>query len=61
MAKIKVTLIKSTAGTLKMHKANAEALGLIKVGSSKIHEDNVVIRGMIAKISHMVKVESFSE
>jgi large subunit ribosomal protein L30 len=61
MAKIKVTLTKSTAGSLQQHKANAEALGLTKVGSVKIHDDNDVIRGMIRKISHMVKVESVNE
>ena len=55
--KIKVTLVKSTISCLKNQKANIEALGLSKVGSSNIHEDNVVIRGMLKKVSHLVKVE----
>lgn len=57
MAKIKVTLVKSIIGCLENQKANVKALGLNKVGASKIHDDNPVIRGMIFKVSHMVKVE----
>ncbi len=57
MAKIKVTLVKSTIGCLENQKANVKALGLNKVGASRIHDDNPVIRGMIFKVSHMVKVE----
>lgn len=58
MAKIKVTLVKSTIGALEKQKANVLALGLHKTGSSKIHEDNAVIRGMINVVSHLVKVEN---
>ncbi len=58
MAKIKVTLIKSTIGTLEKQKANVAALGLRKIGSSSVHEDNAAIRGMISVVSHLVKVES---
>ena len=57
MAKIKVTLVKSTIGCLENQKANVKALGHNKVGASRIHDDNPVIRGMIFKVSHMVKVE----
>ena len=52
-----VTLVKSTIGCLKNQKANVEALGLHKIGSSRIHADNAVTRGMISKVSHLVKVE----
>lgn len=58
MAKIKVTLVRSTIGCLKNQKANVEALGLKKINSSRVHEDNVVIRGMLSKVSHLVKVEA---
>lgn len=57
MAQIKVTLIKSTIGRVVKQQATVEALGLHKIGSSRIHEDNAVIRGMIEKVSHLVKVE----
>jgi large subunit ribosomal protein L30 len=55
--KIKVTLVKSTIACLKNHKANVEALGLSKINSFNILEDNAVTRGMIKKVSHLVKVE----
>ncbi len=54
---IKVTLIKSTIGCLKNQKANIEALGLRKIGSSNTFKDDVIVRGMIRKVSHLVKVE----
>ncbi len=57
MAQIKVTLIKSTIGRVEKQQATVKALGLNKVGSSRVHEDNAVTRGMIAKVSHLVKVE----
>lgn len=57
MAQIKVTLMKSTIGSLKNHKDTVLALGLHKIGQSKIHEDNVVIRGMIFKVKHLVQIE----
>ena len=58
MAKqIKVTLVKSTIACLKNQKANVEALGLRKVGSSNTFEDTPIVRGTIKKVSHLVKVE----
>ena len=58
MAKIKVTLVKSTIGALEKQKANVAALGLHKVGSFKVHEDNATTRGRIKVVSHLVKVEN---
>ncbi len=57
MKQIKVTLTKSTIGCLEKQKKNIEALGLKKIGSSKIHNDTPVIRGMINVVSHMVRVD----
>ncbi len=54
---IKVTLTRSTIGCLEKQKKNVEALGLRKIGSSKVHNDTPVIRGMINVVSHMVRVE----
>ncbi len=55
--KIKVTLVKSACNALKNQKANVEAMGLHKIGSSNIFVDDVCIRGKIAKVAHLVKVE----
>ena len=57
MKQLKITLIKSTIGVLENQRATVIALGLKKIGSSKIHNDTPVTRGMIAKVAHMVKVE----
>ena len=57
MAKLKITLVKSTIGALSKQKATVEALGLRKIRQEVIHEDNPVIRGMVFKVKHLVKVE----
>ena len=56
MKKIKITLIKSLAGKKKRQRRTIKALGLKKIGSSVIKEDNPQIRGMIGSVSYMVKV-----
>ncbi len=58
MAKIKVTLVKSTIGEVKTVKATVQALGLNKIRSSKELEDTPATQGMIAKVKHLVKVEN---
>ncbi|MBQ9728919.1 MAG: 50S ribosomal protein L30 [Clostridia bacterium] len=58
MAKIKVTLVKSTIGQVDAVKGTVAALGLKKIRSSKEHEDTPAIQGMIAKVKHLVKVEN---
>ncbi len=55
--KIKVTLVKSTIATLPQHKKIVAALGLKKVNSFRIHEENACIMGMISKVKYLVKVE----
>ncbi|MBE5749706.1 MAG: 50S ribosomal protein L30 [Clostridiales bacterium] len=56
-SKIKVTLVKSTIAILPQHKKIVEALGLKKIRSFRIHEENPCILGMINKVSYLVKVE----
>lgn len=57
MAKLKITLKRSTIGCVKKQKATIEALGLKKIGSSNVIEDSATLRGMINVVSHMVQVE----
>ena len=57
MAKIKVTLVKSTIGCKKDQIATVKALGLRKIRSVVEHNDTPQIRGMVNKVSHLVKVE----
>lgn len=57
MAEIKITLVKSTIGSLPKHKRTAEALGLTKTNKSVVKQDNACIRGMVNQITHLLKVE----
>lgn len=55
--KIKITLVKSVIGQKADKKATVRSLGLKKISSSVVQEDTPVIRGMVAAVSHLVKVE----
>jgi len=58
MAKnLKITLVKSLIGARPEIRKNAKSLGLSKVNSSVVKENTPIIRGMINKISTLVKVE----
>ena len=57
MAKIRVTLVKSTIGQVASVKGTVAALGLKKIRSSKELEDTPAIQGMLTKVKHLVKVE----
>ena len=54
---IKITLVKSPIGYSKRQKGTVRALGLKKINQTVEQEDTPVIRGMIAKVSHLIKVE----
>ena len=56
--KIKVTQIRSQIGHQERHKRIVKALGLGRIGKSRIHDDSPVILGMVKKVNFMVKVES---
>jgi large subunit ribosomal protein L30 len=56
--KIKVTQIHSTIRHMDCHVRVIKSLGLGKIGKSRVHEDNPVIRGMIEKVKFLVKVEN---
>jgi large subunit ribosomal protein L30 len=55
MSTINITLVKSTSGSLKKHKATVEALGLKKVGQTVTQNDNAATQGMISTVAHLVK------
>lgn len=56
-SKIKVTLVKSSIGYSQRQKNTVRALGLRRLGQTVEHDDTNVVRGMIYKVSHLVKVE----
>ncbi|MDX2471557.1 MAG: 50S ribosomal protein L30 [SAR324 cluster bacterium] len=53
---VTVTLVKSTIGSNDKQKANVKGLGLKKIGQTKTLVDTPEVRGMINKVSHLVKV-----
>ena len=57
MKKLKITLIRSLIGYKQNQRATVRALGLGKIGTSVVQEDNPTIRGMVHKVRHLVKVE----
>ncbi|TVP88454.1 MAG: 50S ribosomal protein L30 [Pseudomonadaceae bacterium] len=56
-ATIKVTQTKSSAGRLPKHKLCVKGLGLRRIGHTVEVEDTPSVRGMINKVSYMVRVE----
>lgn len=54
---ITVTLTKSVNGRLETHKACVRGLGLRRIGHTVQVEDTASVRGMINKISYMLRVE----
>ncbi len=55
-AMIRVTQIKSAAGRLKRHQACVAGLGLRRIGHTVEVEDTPAVRGMINRVSYMVRV-----
>ncbi len=58
MAKLKITLKKSTNNRLTKHRRTLEALGLKKIGQSVEHEDTPSLRGQLRQVDYLVEVES---
>jgi large subunit ribosomal protein L30 len=54
---LRVTLVKSPIGYTKDQKKTARALGLRRMNQTVEHKDNPAIRGMLAKIVHLLRVE----
>ena len=57
MAKIKITLVKSSIGSTKRQKLILESLGLHKLHQTVEHEASPSIMGMVDKMKHLVQVE----
>jgi large subunit ribosomal protein L30 len=55
--RLRVTQIRSAIDRPKDQKATVRALGLHRLRDSVVKEDRPEIRGMIAKVSHLVTVE----
>ena len=56
MADITVTQTRSAIGTKPKHRGTLRALGLGKIGNTNTLPDRPEIRGMIARIPHLIEV-----
>jgi large subunit ribosomal protein L30 len=54
---LRITLVRSTIGRPQDQENSVRSLGLRKLNSSVVRQDNPSIRGIVNKISHLVKVE----
>ena len=53
---LKVQLVRSLIGTRESHRATVKGLGLRRMNSVSELEDTPAVRGMINKVSYLVKV-----
>ncbi len=57
---LKITLIRSLCKRLKTHQACVRGLGLKKIHQTVVVQDTPENRGMINKVSYMLKIEGMS-
>jgi large subunit ribosomal protein L30 len=53
---LKVKLVRSTIGTKQSHRDTVRGLGLRRLNSESVLEDTPAVRGMIDKVSYLVKL-----
>jgi large subunit ribosomal protein L30 len=54
--KLRIKLVRSIIGLSPTQEATVRALGLRRINRTVLHEDNATIRGMIAKVPHVLEV-----
>ncbi len=57
MAELKITQVRSAIGTKPKQRGTLRALGLRGIGKSNTLTDRPEVRGMIARVPHLVNVE----
>ena len=57
MAQLKVTQIRSAIGTKPNQRQTLRSLGLKRINDSVVQEDRPEIRGMVATVPHLVRLE----
>lgn len=56
-SRVRVTLVRSTNGTIGKHRETVRGLGLRRMNHTVELEDTPAIRGMINKVNYLVRVE----
>jgi large subunit ribosomal protein L30 len=54
---LRITLVKSPIGYSQRHKDTIRALGLKRMNHTVEHVDAPTLRGMLAKVNHLVRIE----
>jgi large subunit ribosomal protein L30 len=57
MAQLQITLVRSLIGRPENQRQTVQTLGLGKLHSSVVREDNVATRGMINSVIHLIEVK----
>jgi large subunit ribosomal protein L30 len=60
MAQVLVTQTGSSIGTKPKQRGTLRALGLGRIGKSRVHTDTPDLRGQLQKVPHLVTVEPVS-
>lgn len=58
---VRVTYVKSAIGYSQRQKDTVRSLGLRRLGESVLVPDNPAIRGMVAAVDHLVRIEPVAE
>ncbi|MBC7247058.1 MAG: 50S ribosomal protein L30 [Actinobacteria bacterium] len=59
--KLRITLVRSLIGRPRAQRRTVRALGLKRLQHSVVHKDTPEIKGMIRKVSHLLRVEPLEE
>ena len=57
MARLKITQVRSRIGATAQQRKNLDALGLRKINHCVEHDDSAIIKGMLERVKHLVKIE----
>jgi large subunit ribosomal protein L30 len=61
MAHLRIVQLRSSIGIKPKHRGTLRALGLGRIGKSNVLPDRPEIRGMVARVPHLVAVEPVAE
>lgn len=61
MTTLRITQVRSQIGTQDVHRGTLRALGLRGINRSVTHADSPQLRGMLRRVSFLVKVEETTE
>ena len=59
--RIRITQVRSALGRQSIQQRTLDALGIRRHQQSVVHDDTPAIRGMVAKLSHLLEVTEVEE